>query len=136
MNFTKTIKKLFVKPKVIWKNPIYRDDTKYNCARVYVGEHHGDATNTYEPVYKYEFRVKTGAVIMKKLTPIKTEWESDRMGGVNEIINVLVLYPKTQEATILLKGGKKDDLIVHLEKTPPGKRSIMFKSRLNVRIHQ
>jgi hypothetical protein len=98
----------------------------YNCARVYVGGYVGGGTNEFERWIDCSFQVIDGDITTKRLRPVRVQGTNSE--GTMFRLDVLVLYPKSETATVRITNGKRK-FVVHLVKRQ-GFRSTIFKLRL------
>lgn len=98
----------------------------FNCARVYVGGYVGGGTNEDERWMDCNYELLEGDITIKRLRPIRVRGtDSD---GTLFTLQSLVLYPKTDTATVTVTNGKRI-FQIKLVKAHT-RRSNMFKLRL------
>ena len=104
----------------------HRRQARYNCARVYVGGYLGGGTNEWEEWMECEYKVVDGAVLPKRLRPVRVRGTNTE--GTMYTLQTFVLYPETETATIEITNGKRR-FTIQLIKHHTG-RSTIFKLRL------
>ena len=72
----------------------------FNCARVYIGNYVGGGTNEFERTIECGYKVISGDITIKHLSPIKVRGTNSE--GTLFELQTLVLYPKTDEAIVLI----------------------------------
>lgn len=96
----------------------------YNAVRVYTGKIEWVGNWGDEGVEYVRFRVLSGKVHVKKLSPVK-------FSGVYEgKLNCVVLYPITKTATVRTNWGWSGDQIIELHKYNGHGKSVMYKQKI------
>ena len=76
---------------------------RYNCARVYVGGYVGGGTNEDEKWMECKYQLVDGEILTKTIRPVTVRGTNSECTIFT--LQTLVLYPKTETATVIITNG-------------------------------